>query len=156
MKKITKYILDILLTLIPLICGYLVNSMLFPFYPFIMQLVFLIFWCFVGLRFSKWNTSTWKSFLIGNSLWFISFILFIWQFNILNDAERSIELAMLSQHYMLAFVYGAAKLFPFLHSGTIIMLSAYILMFITFSIGYLANKKKYKLITMFDNWRLHF
>lgn len=141
MKKVNNYIPDILLIFIPLIYGYLVNAMILPLFPFIMQLVFLIFWFCVGLRFSKWRTPMWKSFLIGNSLWFISFILFIWQFNILNDAARNIDLAMLSQHYMLAFVYGAARLLPFLHSGTIIMLSAYILMFITFSIGFFASKK---------------
>lgn len=141
MKKRKNYLPDTLLILIPLIYGYLVNAMLFPLFPIMMQLVFLIFWFWVGLRFSKWNTPKWKSFLIGNSLWFISFILFIWQFNILDSASRSMVLAVLSQHYIVAFVYGAARLLPFISSGTIMMLSAYILMFITFSIGFFANKK---------------
>lgn len=141
MKKIKKYMPDILLILIPLLYGYLVNMMILPMFPFIMQVVFLIFWFYVGFRFSKWNTPAWKSFLTGNSLWFISFILFIWQFYILDDAARSIDLAVLSQHYMIAFVYGAAGLLPNANNGTMIMLGAYILMFITFSIGFFANKK---------------
>ncbi|WP_391117357.1 hypothetical protein [Psychrobacillus sp. L3] len=141
MEKISNYIVDILLILVPFIYGYLVNALILPIYPFTMQLVFLIFWFFVGIRFSKWNISKWKSFLIGNFLWLISFVLFIWQFILLDGVARNINIALLAQNYLLPFVYGAAKVLPFIHSGTIIMFNAYIFMLIAFSIGFFVKKK---------------
>ncbi|GEN85259.1 hypothetical protein SLU01_35710 [Sporosarcina luteola] len=50
-------------------------------------------------------------------------------------------MALLSQHYMLAFVYGAARLLPFISNGTTIIFFAYILMLLTFSVGFFINKK---------------
>ncbi len=141
MKQLKYYIVDLLLILVPFLYGYLINAMILPLYPFIMQLVFLVFWYFVGIRFSNWNISKWKSFLIGNSLWLISFTLFIWQFILLDDVSRNINIAGFSQNYMLPFIYGAAKLLPFVYSGTMMIFSAYILMFIPFSIGFFVRKK---------------
>jgi hypothetical protein len=112
-----------------------------PITPFFAQLVFLVFWFYVGFRFSKLNMAAGKSFLLGNSAWLVSFILFIWQFIVLDSGSRSMDLALLSQHYILAFIYGAARLLPFVSNGTTIIFFAYILMVITFTIGFLVNKK---------------
>jgi len=106
-----------------------------------MQVAFLIFWIFVGIRFSKWVIPKWKSFLIANTFWLISFILFIWQFILLDSSSRDMNIAFLAQNYMLPFVYGAAKLLPFLQSGTMISFIAYIFMFIAFSIGFFVKRK---------------
>lgn len=144
MKKNINYIVDILFITIPFVYGYLVNTMVFPLYPFIMQFVFIGIWFYVGTRFSKWNLPKWKSFLIGNSLWLISFALFVWQFVLLDDTSRNVDIAGLAQNYMLPFVYGTAKILPFLYSGTILILCAYILMLVPFSVGFLLQKNNYK------------
>ncbi|MET3658648.1 hypothetical protein [Sporosarcina psychrophila] len=141
MKRNSKYLVDTLLILVPFIYGYLVNTLILPLYPFIMQVAFLIFWIFVGIRFSKWAIPKWKSFLIANTFWLISFILFIWQFILLDSSSRDMNIAFLAQNYMLPFVYGAAKLLPFLQSGTMISFIAYIFMFIAFSIGFFVKRK---------------
>ena len=142
MKSTGRYMFYAVLLLVPWIYGYLVNSMKIPLFPFVMQVVFLVFWFYVGYLFSKWEVPAWKSFLIGNSLWFVFFILFLWQFVLVGDASRSMDVALLSQHYMLAFVYGAARLLPFVKSGTYVMFSAYILMLAIFSMGYFVSKRK--------------
>ncbi|MCG7343408.1 hypothetical protein MHZ92_04650 [Sporosarcina sp. ACRSL] len=142
MKSISSYVFHIVLLLIPFIYGFLANKMMFPLFPFIMQLIFLVFWFYVGIRFARLNIPVWKSFMLGNSIWFMSFILFIWQFIILDSASRSMELASLSQHYMLAFVSGPLLIFPFISSGTTIIFGAYILMFITFTIGFWVTKRR--------------
>lgn len=80
MKSIGRFMFYVLLLLVPLGYGYLVNTMTIPLFPFVMQIVFLVFWFYVGYLFSKWETPVWKSFLVGNSLWLLFFILFIWQF----------------------------------------------------------------------------
>ena len=141
MKRNSEYIIDILLLLVPFIYGYLINALILPLYPFIMQVAFLFFWIFVGIRFSKWAIPKWTSFLIANTLWFISFILFIWQFILLDDSSRDMTIALLVQNYMLPFVYGAARLLPFLQSGTMIMFFAYIFMLVAFSIGFFVKRK---------------
>ena len=142
MRSTFRYMVYVLLLLVPFIYGYLVNTMKIPLFPFVMQIVFLVFWFYVGFLFSKWEAPAWKSFLLGNSLWLLFFILFIWQFILLGDDSRSMDVAFLSQHYMLAFVYGAARLLPFVKSGTFIMFGAYIMMLAIFSLGYFINKRK--------------
>jgi len=136
-----SYIFYIVLILIPLVYGFLTNITMLPFLPFVMQLAFLVFWFYVGFQISKLDMTAWKSFLLGNSLWLVSFALFIWQFIILDSASRSMSLALLSQHYILAFVYGAATLLPFVGNGTTLIFFAYILMLLTFSVGFFVNKK---------------
>ena len=131
----------LVLILIPLVYGFLVNNLMVPLTPFLAQLVFLVFWFYVGYRFSKLDMAAWKSFLLGNVAWLVSFLLFIWQFIVLDSADRSMDLALLSQHYILAFVYGAARLLPFISNGTTIIFFAYILMLLTFSVGFFINKK---------------
>ncbi|WOV87388.1 hypothetical protein QWT69_16295 [Sporosarcina oncorhynchi] len=141
MNSKKSYIFYIVLILIPLAYGFLVNNLMIPLSPFFAQLVFLVFWFYVGFRFSKLNMAAWKSFLLGNVAWLISFILFVWQFIVLDSASRSMELALLSQHYMLAFVFGAARLLPFMSNGTTIIFNAYIFMLITFTLGFLMKNE---------------
>ncbi|MCM3744736.1 hypothetical protein M3193_11325 [Sporosarcina luteola] len=142
MKSLSGYTLHFVLLLVPFVYGFFVNVMVIPLFPFIMQFVLLVFWFYVGAQFSKLDMPVWKSFMMGNSVWLISFILFVWQFVVLDGASRSMDLAMLSQHYMLAFVYGAARMLPFLSNGTTIMFCAYILMLITFTFGFLVMKRR--------------
>lgn len=142
MKSLRSYMLHFLLLLVPFVYGFFVNIMVIPMFPFIMQFVLLVFWFYVGATFSKLDMPVWKSFIIGNSVWLISFILFVWQFVVLDGASRSMGLALLSQHYMLAFVYGAVRVLPFLSNGTTIMFCAYMLMLLTFTFGFLAMKRR--------------
>ena len=118
--------------------------MVLPLYPLLMQVVFIGLWIYVGMRFSKWNVSKWKSFLIGNSLWLISFALFGWQFILVDGTSRNFDIAGFAQFYMLPFVYGTAKILPFLYSGTMLMLCAYVFMLGTFAVGFLFQKNRYE------------
>ena len=61
MKSTGRYMFYVLLLLVPLVYGYLVNTMTIPLFPFVMQVVFLVFWFYVGYLFSKWETPAWKS-----------------------------------------------------------------------------------------------
>ena len=143
----SKYILIIL---IPLIIGIVINRVNFVLQiystaPWIFVIAFIIFWFWTGKVFATANHNRAKSFLIGNSLWGISFILYIWQFILLDDTNKNLIIAGISQNYMILIVPIATKImmmFTDIIDGTIISIVAYILMFVIFSIGFIYESVK--------------
>lgn len=99
----------------------------------------IAFWFYVGRTFGKLNMTAVKSFIFGNIPWGISFIIFIWQTKLLEDTSRNLLLSALSQHYVLGFIgFGTriVRLFTNNIHGTTVILSAYFLMIIVFSLGF--------------------
>lgn len=133
-----RYKKGVIWLFIPLVYG-LVNVYLIIFPPFLSQLVFGVFWFWVGMKFANLNVHKGKSFLIGNSIWAFSFVLFIWQFLILDDASRNLVLALFSQLYIQSYIWIGTKIISTLSNvlhGTNIMLIAYLSMFLTFALGF--------------------
>lgn len=130
------------LLLVPLAAGIVANHLLLDLYAaflWFLSAAFIIFWFGVGMRFARLGTGIFTSFLLGNSIWAISLLLYVWQFVIVDDDHRITFLALLSQYYMLFTVPEAtllAKLYTDVLDGTAITLLSYALMFVIFTLGF--------------------
>lgn len=131
--------------LIPLIYGFVSNTFLLFIPPLLSQLVFVVFWFWVGMKFSCISGNKVKIFFIGNSVWLLSFLLYLWQFVLLNDESRNMFLALISQYYMLPFIWSGTKLsllFTNVIDGTTITIIAYLSMLLVFTVGFIVGKIK--------------
>ncbi|ARC86655.1 putative membrane protein [Clostridium argentinense CDC 2741] len=146
-KNKSKYIVIIL---IPLIIGIIINRVnfilqIYSTIPWIFVIAFIIFWFWAGKVFAKANHNRVESFLIGNSLWGISFLLYIWQFILTSDVNKNFIIAGISQNYIILIVPIATKImmmFTDIIDGAIISIVSYILMIIIFSIGFIFESVK--------------
>jgi hypothetical protein len=131
--------------LIPLFYGFLSNTFAMIIPPLLSQLISTAFWFWVGIRFSKWSGNKIKSFIIGNSIWLLSFLLYLWQFVLINDESRNMFLALIGQYYMLSFIWSGTKLtlwFSDVLNGTTIIIIAYLSMLFVFTLGFIVGMVK--------------
>lgn len=94
------------------------------------------------MRFASLQGMHFKNILIGNSIWLISFLLFIWQFVLVNVENRNLFFALLSQYYQFSFLWSGIKLtlaFSDTIHSTMIMTLSYIVMFVVFMSGYITK-----------------
>ena len=141
-KKIPIWIL------VPLIYGLVSNTFMLIIPPLLSQLVFAVFWFWIGMKFSCLSANKVKSFFIGNSIWLLSFLLYLWQFVLLDDESRNMLLALISQYYMLPFIWSGTKLsllFTDVIHGTTITIISYLSMLLVFTIGFIIGKIKAEL-----------
>lgn len=102
----------------------------------------IVFWFCVGRMFGNLNMSTVKSFILGNIAWGISVILYTWQFKLVDDTSRNLFISAISQHYPLGFVsLGSSIIGMFTRhlKGTTVILIAYFLMLMVFSLGFIST-----------------
>ena len=155
MKRKNTYKI-ILLILLPFIIGFLINSLLGLGITRDNQLLSvstillsiwtyggaIIFWFLVGRIFGNLNMNKVKSFALGNSVWTISLLLFVWQFLFVNGSNRNFFISGISQHYALGFVSLGSRILGLftnsIHSTTVILI-AYFVMLIVFSIGFISK-----------------
>lgn len=132
--------------LIPFLYGALSFVLIRIVPPLIAQIVFGAFWLWVGMQFARLGGSSVRNFVWGNSLWLISFLLFLWQFVLVNDENRNMAIASISQNYMLAFVMSGVWAYklsnPSVFYSTTAILLAYLVMFAVFAIGFFWGKIK--------------
>lgn len=143
--EVVKHFKLIIFVLLPLFLGWLFNSTIvyLPISSIIMWILnigFIVYWFWVGKQFGQLKLNRLFSFLIGNIIWIISFMLFIWQFIVVDDSKRNFFLAGISQYYILFTIMFPTKLVALftdvLHSTQIIVTS-YIFMLIIFLIGFI-------------------
>ncbi|MDQ0300322.1 putative neutral ceramidase superfamily lipid hydrolase [Salibacterium salarium] len=130
--------------LVPLVYGFLVSKFMII-TPLLSQIVFGLFWFWVGMTLANLKMSNVKSFLFGNSIWIVSILLFVWQFLLLDDSNRNMLIAAISQYYMSSFIWFGSQLslaFSNVLNGTTITLLAYFGMFLVFSFGFITGKIK--------------
>ena len=131
--------------IIPFVYGFVSNAFLLTMPPFLSQLVFAVFWFWVGMKFSCLSGNKVKSFFIGNSIWLLSFLLYLWQFALLDDESRNMFIAGISQYYMLPFIWSGTILtlsFTDIIHGTTITIISYLSMLLVFTIGFIVGKIK--------------
>lgn len=134
-----------ILVLIPLIYGIVSNTFMLIIHPLLSQLVFAVFWFWIGMKFSYLSGNKVKSFFIGNSIWLLSFLLYLWQFVLLDDESRNMFLALISQYYMLPFIWSGTQLsllFTDVFHGTSITIISYLSMLLVFTVGFMIGKIK--------------
>lgn len=97
----------VLLTLVPILAGYVINTALavpvigtLLFY--ILPLAVLVFWFWLGGQYAKTDWGVVLSLLIGSATGIISLALYLWQFVVLNSEARNLAIAGLSQMYSIA------------------------------------------------------
>lgn len=131
--------------LIPFIYGFLSNTFALIIPPHLSQMIFAVFWFWVGLSLSNWSGNKMKDFILGNSIWLLSFLLYIWQFVLLNDESRNMFLALISQYYMLPFIWSGTTLslsFSDVLDGTSITIISYLAMLFVFTLGFIVGVVK--------------
>ncbi|MFY0518511.1 hypothetical protein ACOMCU_11890 [Lysinibacillus sp. UGB7] len=131
--------------IIPLSYGFVSNTFMLIIPPLLSQLVFAVFWFWVGMKFSCLSGNKVKSFFIGNSIWLLSFLLYLWQFALLDGESRNMFLAGISQYYMLPFIWSGTKLsllFTDIIHGTTITIISYLSMLLVFTIGFIVRTIK--------------
>ncbi|MTI83101.1 MAG: hypothetical protein FH756_04190 [Firmicutes bacterium] len=131
----------LMLLLVPLVLGLMINSPIFGYrFPLMFSLIFLGFWFWVGMKFTKLNIGKVYSLLIGNSLNIISFVLFIWSFFIISDANRNLFIAGSSQIYAMPTLSISAMIYRLTNPAVLTneyVIISYILMSLIFTLGYL-------------------
>ena len=143
-----KKIILILLTLVPILIGWLVNE--FIHVPkvgmtlfYVLPFVVLVFWFWLGRQYAKTDWRPISAIIIGSASGLISLALYIWQFHILTEEGRNIFIAGLSQRY-----FAAVPEWIFARSGIYIYLALHIisliLMIAVFTFGYLTWKRHRK------------
>lgn len=133
-----KYILIILM---PIMFVFIMDKIYFA-GLWIFTIAFIIFWFWGGKVFARTNCNKAKSFLIGNSLWLISFLLYLWQIASGAGGSKNFTIEWISQLYIEGMLYMAeiiVAMFTEIHTvdSYIISIVSYIFMFIIFSIGFI-------------------
>lgn len=84
-----------------------------------------------------------KGLILGNSVWLISLVLFIWQFVLTDEVGRFGNVAAIPQYYILPFVWLASKLAGLLTmiDGSTIIILTFICMLVVFVSGFRLGKK---------------
>jgi len=146
----------VLLTFVPILVGYAINLMFFipvigilAFY--ILPLMVLAFWFWLGGQYAKTNWGMAKAVLIGSGTGILSLALYLWQFVMQSDETRNLPLAAFSQMYSSAapgyFIARIAMLFEsepnYVGQATMTAMNILplILMAAVFSAGFLWGRK---------------
>ena len=94
----------ILITLVPVIAGWLINlSITIPsigmLVYYVLPLAVLFFWFWLGKQYAGTDWNLGQSLLIGNATGLVSLGLYIWQFVFRTDETRNMFIAALSQMF---------------------------------------------------------
>ena len=137
-----KKIILIILTLVPILIGWLIN--VFIHVPkvgmallYVLPFVVLVFWFWLGRQYAKTDWRPLSAIIIGSASGLISLVLYIWQFHILTEEGRNMFIAGLSQMY-----FAAVPEWIFARSGLylVIHIIALVLMIAVFTFGYLTGR----------------
>ncbi|TFB19564.1 hypothetical protein E3U55_10405 [Filobacillus milosensis] len=140
--------MKIILILTPLVVG-LITYQLIYISPVILQILMGIFWLWVGYKFSITPGNSIMNFLVGNSLWLIAFLFFILQF-VLTTAVLNFFIGKLTVSYMFTFKWLGEKVhlpITHYHPGVELMFSAFIMMLVVFTAGFIFGKSQERFST---------
>lgn len=154
MKKNTL----ILLTLVPVVTGYILNlTLLIPglglLLYYLIPCVTLFFWFYLGSKYSKIGWNIIQATIIGNGIGLISLIAYFWQFWGCHDDNRNMLIAGVSQYFVantnlltakFAIIFESQANSISLISVTSMQLFGLFLMVIIFLSGYVFGKVRGK------------
>lgn len=145
----------VLIVLLPFIIGYFINwiaglgvtrnnQLYFKISDILLSLwtyTGIVFWFYAGRIFGNLDMKPIKSYILGNIAWGISISLYTWQFILLDSTSRNLLLAGISQHYVLGFVRWGSRILTIFTNHikvTTVILIAYLLMLLIFSLGFVS------------------
>ena len=150
----------IILTLIPVIAGYILNlTLMIPeigtLFYYLIPVVIMGFWFYLGKLYSETTWHIVPALLIGNAVGILSLLLYIWQFLWNSDDTRNLFLAGLSQMFVasgptfltakFAILFEPQKNMIGNATTTGIQIIGVVLMILIFAAGYIwsvANRRK--------------
>lgn len=148
----------ILLAIAPMLIGYIYNLSLLLMIPIIAQVLYyvvpillIIYWYYVGEIYLKHIKNPFIAVLTGNSFAILSLVIYIWQFIILDDQNRSTIFAIIAQCFFAPIYILTAKIGPLFEpkpnsitqiSVNVMNISALIIMVAVFVIGYMVHRRK--------------
>jgi hypothetical protein len=143
-----KYRTQLLWIVAPFFIG--LGGLYFISAPYLSQTIIVLFWFWVGTRFAALSKSKLRSFVFGNSVWGICFVLFVWQFLLGSQPDRFKALEVISLSYISPFYIvtqalppiGYFSRFTLTPAITALTVVAYLLMFCIFSLGFLWGRFK--------------
>jgi hypothetical protein len=94
----------VLLSLVPIVVGYIVNvTLLLPvigmFSFYVLPLLTTAFWFYLGRQYARTDWKTIPAILIGNAGGILSLLVYLWQFLLVSDEARILPLAGASQMF---------------------------------------------------------
>jgi hypothetical protein len=148
----------ILLTFVPVATGYILNlTLMIPglgtLLYFLIPCITLIFWFYLGTRYSKISWNIIQSTIIGNGIGFLSLLLYYWQFWWKDDNNRNFFFAGFSQLFVantnlltakFAMLFEAEENTFTLTTSTAMQMLGLLLMVIIIMFGYVYDKVKSK------------
>ena len=140
----------ILLLFIPILLSLLMKwiTILYNMYVLLVplwQVLFIIFWFYVGSRVALLKWKSWVSFLLGNSLWFISITLHIIQSFILKKAFSGAVAETITYGYITMFIKASTTFLSVFGKGfdsNLIIIFSYLIMLGTFTVGFMFQRKR--------------
>lgn len=144
-----------LMVLSPIFIGVLFNNFLvfIPLFIYIAPFLMLIYWFWVGTKFTEKIKNPIKAIVLANSTGVIALALYYWQFVIVADKERNLLLAVFSQMFTVPLSYLTARIgFIFEQAPNeitkitplVMQVTGLILMIVVFSGGYFYKKNHLK------------
>lgn len=134
---------ELLWILLPFVIGlggiYLIPA------PYLSQVIIVFFWFWVGKKFGGLNVSKLRSFALGNSIWGICLVIFVWQFLLESEPQRikaleAVSLSYISPFYILTHALppiGYFSGFTLTSSMIVLTLVGYFVMFAIFTLGFI-------------------
>ena len=107
-----KYIL-VLLTIVPIIAGYILNLIILipgigTLLYYVLPLLTTVFWVWIGIQYARSSKKTIPAILIGNATGVGSLLVYLWQHFLKTDETRNMALTGFSQ------MYGASAISPWM------------------------------------------
>ena len=148
----------ILLSFVPVVVGWLVNTLIMVpvvgmagFY--LLPLFTTVFWFFLGKQYThKWKTV--PAVLIAHTVGFCSLLIYLWQFLLETDATRNLALAAFSQMFSasaplylfnrIAVLFESRPNYIGIASFAAMQVIGLVYMVIVFSVGMYLEKKQTK------------
>ena len=152
-----KKLILILLTLVPILAGWLINvTLLVPVLGELMFYVFpilvLVFWFRLGGRYAETDWGAVPAILIGSATGILSLAIYLWQFVGLDEASRNVGLAVWSQMYSaatpgylygrLAYLFEARPNYAGMAAHVAMQVIAVVLMATVFAAGFFRSRKR--------------
>ena len=152
-----KKLILILLTLVPILAGWLINvTLLVPVLGELMFYVFpilvLVFWFRLGSRYAETDWGAVPAILIGSATGILSLAIYLWQFVGLDEASRNMGLAVWSQMYSaatpgylygrLAYLFEARPNYAGMAAHVAMQVIAVVLMAAVFAAGFFRSRKR--------------
>ena len=100
------------MVLSPILIGLLFNHFLLfiPLSIYGAPFIMIVYWFWVGTKFTENVKNPIKAILLANSLGILSLVLYFWQFVIVADMERNLILAFFSQMFTAPLSFITAKI----------------------------------------------